>query len=283
MIVLAVVLAAIAAIGSGVGSKLQNSGVQAEGVGSLKRLGANRSWRLGLGVLGLSTVLQVLALTFAPVIVVAPLVVLALPVVAVLGKRLDQSAGIAVGAVAVSIAVFVALAAGTSTSTDLAPTAIFTATQLAVAAAAALVIVAVLSRGVLRCAALAAAAGASYGLVSVLVRDVAFSVRTEGLAGLPWLSLSGAVVAFAAAAWLVQLAHASGPPDLVVGCQTAVNPLVATTLGMTVLGESRHLEAATVIALAGCAVAAIAGIAVLTRHHLVATSARRRVRYSRST
>ena len=275
MIVLAVVLAACAAVGSGVGSKLQNAGVQAAGVRSLKRLGGNRSWRLGFAILFVCSVAQIVALTFAPVIVVAPLVVLALPVVAVLGKRIDNAAGFGVGAVAVAIGVFVALSAGTATGTDLAPAAVLGAAQLGAAAAVALIVVAVFSRAVVRCAALSAAAGASYGLVSVLVRDVAFSARTEGIAGLPWLSLGGAVIAFAAAAWLVQLGHASGPADLVVGCQTVVNPLVATTLGMTVLGESRHLATGTVIALAGCAVVAIAGIAVLARHHLITTSVRR--------
>lgn len=283
MIVLAVVLAALAAIGSAVGSKLQHTGVRAEGLRSLRRLGANRSWRLGFVVLFLCAVLQILALTFAPVTVVAPLVVLALPVVAVLGKRLDQSAGLAVGAVALAIGLFVALSAGTATDTDLPPAAVLGAAQLAGATAAGLIVVAVFSRGVLRCAALSAAAGASYGLVSVLVRDITVSVRTAGLAELPWLSLTGAVLAFAAGAWFVQLGHASGPPDLVVGCQTAVNPLVATTLGMTVLGETTGLEPTTVTALAGCGVIALAGIAVLTRHHQLANSARRRMRYSRST
>ncbi|HJQ46271.1 MAG TPA: hypothetical protein VJ870_08105 [Amycolatopsis sp.] len=283
MIVLAVALAALAAMGSGVGSKLQHTGVRAEGLRSLKRLGANRSWLLGLLILSLCSLLQVFALSFAPVIVVAPLVVLALPVVAVLGQRLDQSAGLAVSAVVLSIGLFVALSAGTATGATLAPTAVFTAAQLGIATAAALGVVAAFSRGVLRCAALSAAAGASYGLVSVLVRDVASTVRIEGMAGLPWPSLTGAVVAFAAAAWLIQLGHVRGPPDLVVGCQTAVNPLVATTLGMTVLGESRHLDTATVVALAGCAVVAIAGIAVLARHHVLATSSRRRIKYSRST
>jgi len=270
MIVLAVVLATLGAVGSAVGSRLQHTGVRAEGLRSLRRLGANPSWRLGFVILFLCAVMQILALTFAPVIVVAPLVVLALPAVAILGKRLDQSAALAVGAVALAIGVFVALSAGTATDAAIAPDAVLGAAQVVGAITAALIILALLGHGVLRSAALSAAAGAAYGLVSVLIRDVAFSVRTEGLAGLPWLSLLGAGVAFLAGAWLIQLGYASGPPDIVVGCQTAVNPLVATALGLTVLGETAHLDGVTTIALAGCAAVALAGVAVLTRRHQLA-------------
>ncbi|NKQ57512.1 hypothetical protein HFP15_32080 [Amycolatopsis sp. K13G38] len=99
-------------------------------------------------------------------------------------------------------------------------------------------------------------------------------MRGEGFAQLPWLSLTGAVLAFLAGAWLIQPGYAGGPPDIVVGCKTVVNPLVATTLGLTVLKESAQPDRATASALAACAVVATAGIAVLARHHQLATTHR---------
>lgn len=274
MIALAVVLAVLGAVCSAVGARLQHSAVRAEAAAdslslrSLGRLARNRRWRLGVVVLVLCAVLQVLALAFAPVAVIAPIVVLALPVVALLSGRLNQVSALAVGAVTVAVGVFVSLNVGVVADRAITPAAVWNAVQIVAAAGAGLVILGLLSRDVARSVALSAAAGASYGLVAILVRDVTTSVRIEG--AVAWPSLAGLVVAFAAGAWLIQLGYASGPPDLVVGCQTAVNLLVATALGMTVLGETEGVSVGTVAALVGCAAVATTGIAVLARRHLVA-------------
>jgi hypothetical protein len=291
MIALAIACALCAAVASGVGARLQHGGVRAETrdeelrLRSLGRLSRNRGWRLGFAVLFAGTALQVTALTFAPVIVVAPLVVLALPVVAVLsGKaKLDRTSVLAVASVSVAVGVFVALSSGAAANPRLPPSDVLKATQIVAVVLAVLGAVAVVNRGMVRSVALSAAAGAAYGLVSVLVRDVAFTVRTLGLAELPWLALFGAVAAFLLGAWFVQLAYASGPPDVVVGCQTMVNPLVATVLGMTVLGEAHATHPLPLAALAACGAVAVTGIGVLSRRRQVVSSPSRRVRYSRST
>lgn len=289
MIGLAVVCALCAAIASGVGARLQHGGVRAETsqdelrLRSLGQLSRNPGWRLGFVVLSAGTALQVTALTFAPVIVVAPLVVLALPVVTVLSGRLDRTKILAVGAVSVAVGVFVALSSGAAANPRLPPSDVLEATQIVAVVVAGLGAVAVFNRGMLRAVALSAAAGAAYGLVSVLVRDVASTVRTLGLAELPWLALFGAVIAFFLGAWFVQLAYSSGPPDVVVGCQTMVNPLVATVLGMVVLDEATATHPLMLAALAACGAVAVTGIGVLTRRPQGVSSPSRRARYSRST
>ncbi|GAB2974397.1 hypothetical protein LWP59_04665 [Amycolatopsis acidiphila] len=289
MIGLAVACALCAAIASGLGARLQHGGVRAETrdgelhLRSLARLGRNPGWLLGFAVLGVGTVLQIVALTLAPVIVVAPLVVLALPVVAVLSGRRDRTSMLAIAAVSIAVGVFVALSSDAAASPRLPPSDVLDATQIVTVIVAVLGTIALFGRGLVRCVALSAAAGAAYGLVSVLVRDVASTVQTLGLAELPWLVACGAVAAFLLGAWFVQLAYASGPPDVVVGCQTMVNPLVATVLGMTVLGEAPAMHPLTLALLAVCGAAALAGISVLVRHYQVVSSLRRRSRYSRST
>lgn len=289
MIVLAVACALCAAIASGVGARLQHGGVRAETVDgelrlrSLGRLTRNRGWLLGFTVLGVGTTLQITSLTLAPVIVVAPLVVLALPVVAVLSGRRDRTSLFAIAAVSAAVGVFVALSSGAAVSPRLPPSDVLEATQVVTVVVAVLGAVALLTRALIRCIALSAAAGAAYGLVSVLVRDAASTVQTLGLPELPWLVLVGAVAAFLLGAWFVQLAYASGPPDVVVGCQTMVNPLVATVLGMTVLGEAASTHPLMLVLLAACGAVAIAGIAVLARHGQLSSSPNRRRRYSRST
>lgn len=291
MTVVGVACAVCAAVASGVGARLQHGGVRAATrhdplrLRSLAQLGRNPGWTVGLAVLVAGTVLQIAALTYAPVIVVAPLVVLALPVVVVLGRRLDVTNVLAVAAVSAAVGVFVALSTGAASNPRLPPPDVLRAAQIVSVAVIALGTVAAFSRRLIRCVALAAAAGAAYALVSVLTREIAFSVRTLGLAELPWLALFGAAATILLAAWFVQLAYAAGPPEVVVGCGTTVNPLTATVLAMTVLGETPAVPASTLVELAACGAVAIAGIAVLTLRHrqLLVSSPNRRAKYSRST
>ncbi|WP_236795825.1 DMT family transporter [Amycolatopsis sp. GM8] len=291
MTTVGVACAVCAAVASGVGARLQHKGVRAAtqhdplSLRSLAKLGRNPGWSVGLVVLLTGTALQIIALTYAPVIVVAPLVVLALPVVVVLGRRFDVTSLAAVGAVSMAVGIFVALSSGASSNPRLPPSDVLGAAQIVAVTVIVLGTVAAFTRRLIRCVALAAAAGASYALVSVLIREIAFTVRTLGLAELPWTALFGAVATILLAAWLVQLAYASGPPEIVVGCGTTVNPLIATVLGMTILGEAPAANPLTLVELAACGAVAIAGVAVLTLRHrqLLVSSPSRRSRYSRST
>ncbi len=79
----------------------------------------NRTWLLGFAVLFACAVLQILALALAPVTIVAPIVVLALPAVAVLnarssGERLRPAVIVAMVASTLGVAMFVALASNTA-------------------------------------------------------------------------------------------------------------------------------------------------------------------------
>jgi drug/metabolite transporter (DMT)-like permease len=73
-------------------------------------------------------------------------------------------------------------------------------------------------------------------------------------------------LAFGAGSWLLQLAYASGPPDVVVGCQTVLNPLVATVLGIGVLNETVNAGGWRGIGMIVGGAAAILGVVVLARH-----------------
>ncbi|WP_091675441.1 DMT family transporter [Amycolatopsis marina] len=274
----AVACAVLAALCSAVGAQLQHSGVRAETqdrglrLRTLAKLVRNRDWIRGFAVLFACAVLQILALTFAPVSLVAPIVVLALPMVALLNAHsgavpIDRAGWIAVGATSLAVGVFVTVSAGAVAEVRIPPGAVLTSGIVIGAAVLLLGIAALVSRGNARCVALAMAAGAAYGLVSVLLRDVTYSTRIEGLSGLPPLSALGVVVAFLAGSWLIQLGYDSGPADVVVGSQTVVNPLVATVIGMTLLDETTSLDGGASAVLVACGVVAMAGVLVLARHH----------------
>lgn len=283
MIALAILFAVLGACCSAFGAHLQHKGVQAETKESDLRLrGAaalvhNRTWLAGFAVLFACAVLQILALALAPVTVVAPIVVLALPAVAVLnarssGERLDTTAVIAIGASTLGVALFVALASSRAAVVQFPSSAVLLACQIIAGAVLLFGVLGALTSGLARCVALATGAGAAYGLVSVLVRDVTYTFQTDGIRGIPPLSVTGLVLAFAVGSWFIQLSYASGPPDIVVGCQTVLSPLVATAIAIGLLDETADAGGWTGVGLVSGAAVAVVGVALLARHHPEATA-----------
>ena len=277
MIALAIVFAVLGAGLSAVGVQLQASGVRDESrdtglrLRGLARLARNRRWLLGLMVLALCAVLQILALALAPVTVVAPIVVLALPVSVVIntrvaGAQLDAAALVAAVASTGGVALFVTLVAGAAKPVAFGGDSVLQAIELVGLFVVLLGLIGYARQGTVRCLAFAAGTGSAYGLVSVLVRDVTFNLENGGVSAVPPLSVAGLILAFAAGSWLLQLAYASGPPDVVVGCQTVLSPLVATVLGIGPLDETVNAGGWRGIGMLIGGVAAIIGVVVLARH-----------------
>ncbi|TCP49292.1 hypothetical protein EV191_109114 [Tamaricihabitans halophyticus] len=278
MMLLAIACAVLGAVCSAVGARLQYTAVRTETEGSelglrgLPKLIKNRSWRLGFLVLASCAVLQILALAMAPVSVVSPLVVLALPLVAVLHARARGSGlgVVAAGAIVAStlaVAVFVVLAAGAADTHAIARADVFLLSQLVLVGVLGLGLVGALHSGLARCVALAVGAGGAYGLVSIQVRDVAYAVQQRGFEDFPLTSALGLVIVFLAGSWFIQLAYASGPPDVVVACQTVLNPIVATGLSAWALGEIAGAGRATVSALVVAGAIAVTGVVLLAKYH----------------
>jgi drug/metabolite transporter (DMT)-like permease len=283
MIALAIAFAVLGACCSALGAHLQHKGVRTATKDARLRLRSatalvhNRSWLLGFVVLFACAVLQILALALAPVTIVAPIVVLALPAIAVLnarssGERLDATAMVAIGASTLGVALFVTLASGHAAAVHFPSSAVLLACQLTAGAIALFGVAGALTGGLVRCVLLATGAGCAYGLVSVLVRDVTYTFQTEGSPGIPPLSVTGLVLTFAVGSWFIQLAYASGPPDIVVGCQTVLSPLVATAFAIALLDETADAGGWTGVGLISGASVAIVGVVLLARHHPEATS-----------
>lgn len=283
MIALAITFAVLGALCSAIGAQLQHQGVRSEtkdkdlGLRGIGRLVHNRKWLLGVAVLTACAIMQILALALAPVTIVAPIVVLALPAVAILnarasGTRLDAVAIVAILASTLGVAVFVTLASVSATPTTFPDSGVLLACQLVGAAVVLFGVIGALREGITRCVMLATGAGAAYGLVSILVRDVTYTFQTAGFGGVTPISATALVVAFAVGSWFIQLAYASGPPDVVVGCQTVLSPMVATAIAIGLLDETTDAGGATGIGLVAGALVAIFGVILLARHHPEATS-----------
>lgn len=241
-----------------------------------------RGWIAGLALAGGGSTLHAVALVLAPLSVVQPVGVLAVPISVVLSAvrtRRRPSGGVLAGvAVCVAgVAAFVGIAAGTAVSTPPPSGATFVAGLVVAGVVLALAALGLSRAGWLRCVACATAAAVAFGLVSALVRAVSQTIVTGGMALLDPAVLAtvlGIATAILVGGWLVQQAFASGAPEVVIACLTVVDPIVAVLLGAVLLGEGAATPAETWLLLVSAAAAATAGVVALARHHPDAVAAR---------
>lgn len=286
--VLAIGLAVVASIGFAGAAVLQHRAVSAHsdtgpdtaGSDSLSLRGMRDvskrpGWLLGLALAAGGSTLHAVALVLAPLSVVQPVGVLAVPIAVVLTAirtRRRPAAGVLVGvAVCVAgVAAFVGTAAGTAVSTPAPNGATLFAGLVVAGIVALLAVLGYAQTGWIRCVACAMAGAVAFGLVSALVRAVSQTVtsgESQVLDPAVIATAFGVVVALVAGGWLVQQAFASGPPEVVVACLTVVDPIVAVLLGVVLLGEGAHTPTGTWLLLITAGLVATAGVVALARHH----------------
>jgi len=257
-----------------------NTGRSALSAGQLKALLVRPSWVFGTLILGLAIVLQLTSLWFAPLIVVQPLGAFALVVTAILNSRLSKvpldgptiravlTCVLGIGAF-VTVAAFVAHQAPID-SEQLTVVLVVLAGLLALWG---LVFLVVRKRATPLVYVIAA--GTLYGFVATLAKVVMGRVQTliasEWRFGVAeWLTILciiGLAVAAVIGMYFVQAAHANGPPDLVVAGLTVVDPLVAVSIGIIVLGEAKGAEWWQILLFLITGAIAVWGVFQLSRHH----------------
>lgn len=258
-------------------------------LGFLRDLVRRPLWWIGFGLSGLGAVLNLTALSGAPVAVVQPITVLSVPL-AVLASRWraahtkaghartasGPSLWIGVAAAMVGVTCFVALAARHTTSHP--PSALPILVAGVAVAVAVVVLVLVGQRGPDWAHSLAWAGGAAtaYGLAAAYMKTI-FTQLEHGIglsAPTVWAPGLVLLLAYPVAAYMLQNAFVSGAPEAVVGGLTVIDPIVAVVIGAWLLGEGSGLPALVVAAMLACAVVAVVGVVVLSRHHPDAQRAR---------
>jgi hypothetical protein len=268
---LAVLLAAAGALCFAVAAWLQQSAVRTEVgpdgfrlSGWLRVLRAPR-WLSGFGLAGL----HACALGLAPLTVIQPVGVVAIALTTALavrsvGGRLTWSTRLAVIASIVGIGLFVFLSARQAAMPTLSAGAEERAGALTAIGVVGLGVVGTVTAGRVRCLAYAAAAGMAYGLVSVYVHSLA----VDGIAHVHPVAVAGVVAAVPVGMWLVQHAYAAGPPQVVIACQTVVDPMLGVGVGLGLFGESGGMPRSAVLVLLASAAIAVAGVVLLAREHI---------------
>ncbi len=280
---LAIALAVLAAVALAFGAQFQNQAVtkghekapRVQGSLSLRELGrlfVRPRWISGLGLMVLGMVLQLAALTLAPLIVVQPIGAIALVITSLLNARytktrINKATVIAIGLSTLGVGGFVVTASRVAAQVEL--------TDENLLRVLGLLLVILTAFGILffsfgkRAKALTyiLGAGVLYGFVATLAKVVIqrlYQMDYDLLTGLALVSMIGAV---ALGGWFVQNAYSSGPPDLVIAGLTVIDPMVAVGIAIGVLGEAQEANWGSIAAFSVSGVVAIAGVYMLSKVH----------------
>ncbi|MEP6842303.1 MAG: DMT family transporter [Pseudolysinimonas sp.] len=239
-------------------------------IAQIWRLVRSPWWVLGTLLLGLAVLCQLTSLGFAPIIVVQPLGVVALVVTSVVNARasktpLTRAAVRAIAFCVAGIAVFVTVAAFVAQET------LIEEKQLIVILITMGVVVLLLGVAFARfrkkfgAIFYILAAGVLYGFVATLAKVVINRLINGNFEWLTVVCVVALLAAVVLGAYFVQTAYSVGSPDLVIAGLTVVDPIVAVSIGIVVLGEAAGAPLWTVFVWIVAALIAVYGVFQLAR------------------
>ena len=278
MIITAIVLATAAALCLALGTHLQRHAVAALPPGLRRR----STWVAGLGLMGLVTVLNVIALGLGPVSIVQPIGAVSLVFAALISRSffaLRLGAPMLAGIAVTLVGIFAFVATSARFSHELVVSEQSVTWLLAVLVALSL-FAGAFSIGSAGHIPRVVMTGIVFGTVAAAVHVLARSVIVAGLPGLVplgvrWWMLVGAVgLASVAGFWLVQTAYARGPAETVLAGLTVIDPIVAVIIGAAFFGEYTGLTAAATAGLLASAAVGAGGVWMLSRFHPTVLAAR---------
>lgn len=280
---LAVVLTVLASVALAVASVVQHVAVGATAAKPGTKLSGkellavirNPRWLGGLALTGVGAVLQMTALLLAPVTVVQPIGVLAVPWTILLAARVHRSPITPTIWGAAGLTVFGTAGFAWVAISHAAPYPVLNDTWLVVGTLAGFGVAAALAlagaRGPLawRCLAWSAAAAVVYGAESGVVKAIGHYVATRPWLASPtfWFLVASIVAGMVLAGIWIQQGYASGPAEIVVGTLNAAGPVAGVAYGVAVLGEGINITATAAVLMLGCAAVALWGVVLLSRFH----------------
>ena len=278
---IAIVISAAAAVTLAYGAHFQNSAFgkgEKNGISgtlsfkNLKRLVTEKRWLGGFSFLVLATILQIVALTLAPLIVVQPVGAIALVITALLNARssktpITRGSWIAMGLCVFGIAGFVFQAANVATDVELADTSLLVVLALLIGILILFGISFFTFARKAKALAYIVAGGVLYGFVASFMKVVVQRIRQGDFEWLTILCALATIGAVVLGGWFVQNAYASGPPDLVIAGLTVIDPMVGVAIGIVVLGEAQDADLFTMVTFVLSAIIAIAGVWMISKVH----------------
>lgn len=286
--IIAILLAVLAAVALSFGAQFQNDAVSAgptakktnnpkkgRGSLSLKQIASlliKPRWLSGTAFMAVGIGLQLAALSLAPLIVVQPVGAIALVITSLLNARatktkLNRGTIIAIALCTLGIAAFVAMASGVANETILNDDRLREVLSVLGVILVAFIVLFFTVGKHAKALTYVVGAGVLYGFVATLAKVViqrTYQAQFEWLTVFCLIALVGAVLL---GSWFVQNAYSSGPPDLVIAGLTVIDPLVAVSIGIVILGEATAASVPVAIGFGLSAVVAVIGVFMLSKVH----------------
>jgi hypothetical protein len=277
---IAISLSLLAAVALAFGAQFQNDSVVKKtdeqktkvGLRQVLALFTKPRWLTGMSLLVAGAVLQISALTLAPLIVVQPLGGIALVITALLNARatktkINRATWIAISLCTFGIAAFVSVASSVASEVKLDDSNLF---QILSVLSVIVVIFGVLFFTIgkkAKAISFILGAGVLYGFVASLIKAVVQRIIQGDFSVLTFVCAVITGVAVLLGGWFVQNAYASGPPDLVIAGLTVIDPMVAVCLGIVILGEAQQANPVTLAVFISSAIVAVIGVWTLSKVH----------------
>jgi drug/metabolite transporter (DMT)-like permease len=279
------------AVGQGVDRTSDNSSM---GLKQLWQLVTNRKWLLGLSLVGIGATAHIIGLMMAPVTVVQPVGILAVPWSVLLAARIfkhkvTRPMWIAVGMTVLGITIFTVFAAAHA-----APDTHVPPVQVLIGCIIVYLIGGTFGflgwkgpsgrTGNLRSLMWATGGSFFYGLSSALIKTVTVMMREPGFHnnGVFWIIVPFLIGSYLFGGIMIQQGYATGPAETVVASMTTTDPVVGVVFGLVILGEGALITAGAGVGMALAAALAIWGVVVLSKHHPDAVERRERAAAQRA-
>lgn len=246
----------------------------------LRALLTRPSWVIGTLMLGLAVVLQLTSLGLSPLIVVQPLGAVALVITAIVNARvskvkLDRVSIRAIAFCVGGVALFVTIAAFTAKSKPVENHELVIILIILAVVLVAFGAFFAFFRNKFRAIFYIVGAGVLFGFVATLAKVVIDRVKTiivtKAQIGpediLTIVCIVALIVASLLGSYFVQTAYSSGPPDLVVAGLTVIDPMIAVSIGVVVLGEAASAPGWAIPAFIVAGILAVYGVFQLAKHH----------------
>lgn len=255
MLALSLVLGVLSAVAYGCSTAVQHAAIydssgRSDARGLLQLL-RNPRWLLSIGGDGVGLVLQVIALSTGPVVLIQPLQVLSLPVAMPIRARLGGPKPTArdwwaVVAVVVGLALFLLLVGDPGDPRRHHAKATLAVAGGGVALAAVVALVALAAAPRVRAVVFGALGGMLFAVVAVLIDETSSVVERDGVTAL-WHGrgsplLVAVVVAGALGMTLTQAAFQIGGLGAAYPTNVVVDPVLSVVLGAALLGERLALD-----------------------------------------
>ena len=232
-------------------------------------------WLLGLFTIVIGASAHIFALMLAPVTVVQPVGILAVPWAVLMSARIHRHTvtrpmWLSVAMTVAGIVIFTLLAAAAASEhTVLDPVAIAIGCSVIVVIGTTLGLLGWKGPVHLRCLMWASGGSFFYGLSAGMVKATSEVIKHDGFHGRPvfWIVAPFLVLSYAVGGFMVQQALANGPAEITVGSMTTTDPIVAVSFGLMVLGEGVRITPLTAVGMVIAGGLAVWGVVQLSRHH----------------